>query len=259
YVPLSNFTGSGLDGIPDVVLAQMLNPSHHYGMQYNGRVDYQRGNHVFAASTYITTVENLTVPNLQFRPMSNILNKPLDPAGTLLWNWTISPTVLNQARVNFSRYNFDEVSTNPRVSFGIPESQIEGIFNTGPRLDFGVPRGNNTPGVLSQNTYAFRDTFSKILGKHALKFGGEIRKEQNNNNEIGLARPVYSSVRLNTPVVPVRSRCYCSVLCGFLRRTLMRVCRGFCWMCPGRHTYSGSEHRAYCFHAAPRNPAEGQC
>jgi len=196
YVPLSNFTGSGLDGIPDVVLAQMLNPSHHYGMQYNGRVDYQRGNHLFAASTYITTVENLTVPNLQFRPMSNILNKPLDPAGTLLWNWTISPTVLNQARVNFSRYNFDEVSTNPRVSFGIPESQIEGIFNTGPRLDFGVPRGNNTPGVLSQNTYAFRDTFSKILGKHALKFGGEIRKEQNNNNEIGLARPVYSSVRL---------------------------------------------------------------
>jgi hypothetical protein len=51
YVPLSflstqpgnSFTGNGLDGIPDVVLAQVLNPSHHYGMQYNGRVDYQRG------------------------------------------------------------------------------------------------------------------------------------------------------------------------------------------------------------------------
>lgn len=204
YVPLSfsstqkgnSFNGNGLDGTPDVVQALLVNPSHHYGMQYNGRVDYQRGNHLFAVSTYITKADNLTTTNDQFRPMGVILNKPTNPAGTLLWNWTISPTLLNEARLNFSRFSYDEVSTNSVVNFGIPEIQVEGIFNTGPRLDFGVKRGNNTPGVLSQNTYAFRDTLSKVIGKHALKFGFEVRKEQNNNNEIGLARPVYSNVRL---------------------------------------------------------------
>jgi hypothetical protein len=204
YVPLSlapstigsSFIGNGLDGIPDVVQAQLVNPSHHYGMQYNGRVDYQRGNHLLAASTYITKADNLTTTNDQFRAMGGVLNQPTNPAGTLLWNWTASPTLLNEARLNFSRFNFDEVSTNHTVNFGIPEIQVEGIFNTGPRLDFGVKRGNNTPGVLSQNTYAFRDTVSKVIGRHALKFGFEARKEQNNNNEIGLARPVYSNVRL---------------------------------------------------------------
>ncbi len=204
YVPLSfpstqmgnSFNGNGLDGIPDVVQADIVNPTHHYGTQYNGRVDYQRGNHLFAVSTYITKADNLTTNNDQFRPMGAILNQPTNPAGTLLWNWTVSPTLLNEARLNFSRFSFDEVSTNHIVNFGIPEIQVEGVFNTGPRLDFGVKRGNNTPGVLSQNTYAFRDTLSKVVGRHALKFGFEARKEQNNNNEIGLARPVYSNVRL---------------------------------------------------------------
>ena len=204
YVPLSfsssqmgnSFNGNGLDGIPDVVQALLVDPSHHYGTQYNGRVDYQRGNHLFAVSTYITRSDNLTTSNSQFRPMGAILNKPTNPAGTLLWNWTISPTLLNEARLNFSRFSYDEVSSNSVVNFGIPEVQVEGVFNTGPRLDFGVARGNNTPGVLSQNTYAFRDTLSKVIGRHALKFGFEVRKEQNNNNEIGLARPVYSNVRL---------------------------------------------------------------
>ncbi len=204
YVPLSypptqkgnSFNGNGLDGVPDVVQALLVNPSHHYGTQYNGRVDYQRGNHLFAASTYITKADNLTTENDQFRPMGVILNKPTNPAGTLLWNWTVSPTLLNEARLNFSRFSYDEVSSNTVANFGIPEIQVEGIFRTGPRLDFGVKRGNNTPGVLSQNTYAFRDTLSKVIGRHALKFGFEVRKEQNNNNEIGLARPVYSNVRL---------------------------------------------------------------
>jgi len=204
YVPLSyssttmgnSFNGNGLDGTPDVVQALLVNPTHHYGAQYNGRVDYQRGNHLFAVSTYITKADNLTTSNDQFRPMGGILNKPTNPAGTLLWNWTVSPTLLNEARLNFSRFSYDEVSTNSVVNFGIPEVQVEGVFNTGPRLDFGVKRGNNTPGVLSQNTYAFRDTLSKVIGRHALKFGFEVRKEQNNNNEIGLARPVYSNVRL---------------------------------------------------------------
>lgn len=204
YVPLSypstkmgnSFNGNGLDGVPDVVQALIANPTHHFGTQYNGRVDYQRGNHLFAASTYITTADNLTTNNDQFRPMGAVLNKPTTPAGTLLWNWTISPTLLNEARLNFSRFSYDEVSTNSIVNFGIPEIQVEGIFATGPRLDFGVKRGNNTPGVLSQNVYAFRETLSKVVGRHSMKFGFEARKEQNNNNEIGLARPVYSNVRL---------------------------------------------------------------
>src|SRR6185437_3245769 len=48
-----------------------------------------------------------------------------------------------------------------------------------------------TPGIFAQNTYEFRDTFSKIWNKHSLAMGVQIRKEQDNNTESGNARPLF--------------------------------------------------------------------
>src|SRR5262249_23983246 len=56
----------------------------------------------------------------------------------------------------------------------------------------GAPQSEATPGIFAENTYEFRDTLSKVFGNHGAKFGFEYRKEQNNNNLIGGARPDYS-------------------------------------------------------------------
>jgi len=49
-----------------------------------------------------------------------------------------------------------------------------------------------TPAIFAQNTYEFRDTLEQGWGAHAFKAGVEDRREQNNNNLAGGARPDYS-------------------------------------------------------------------
>jgi hypothetical protein len=113
----------------------------------------------------------------------------LNSAGTATWIRTISPTMLNEARANFTRFAFDQVATNPDVNFGIPRIEVEGLSVV--RLELGAIRSETTPGLFAQNTFEVRDTLTWVRGNMALKFGVEIRREQDNNNLAGGARPAY--------------------------------------------------------------------
>jgi outer membrane receptor protein involved in Fe transport len=188
--------GGGLDGKPDVELAQLVYPNHRTGDQYNARVDWNiSSKHTFSASTYLTNSTNINPPGTDQTSAASrdVINKPFSPAGTILWNWVVSPTKLNEVRLNFSRFAFNEVeSTKGIVNWGIPDAEIQDVLKSGRRIWFGAPQGENTPGILAQNTYGFGDTFSWALSKHSLKFGFQYRKEQNNNNEVGFARPLFT-------------------------------------------------------------------
>ena len=194
--PGQSQVGGGLDGIPDVTLAQLAYPNPHTGGQYNARVDWTiNSKHTLAASTYLTSSTSTNPPGLlqTSSPSRDVINKPFSPAGTILWNWAISATKLNEVRLNFSRFAFNEVSsTKGIVNWGIPDDEIQDLLVNGNRIWFGAPQGENTPGIIAQNTYGFGDIFSMAYGKHSLKFGFQYRKEQNNNNEVGFARPLYT-------------------------------------------------------------------
>src|SRR6185436_5216014 len=127
-------------------------------------------------------------------PMADLAFKPFTSAATVTWIHSISATMLNEARANFTRFTFDQVSTNQDVNFGIPRIEVESLpFD---RIRFGANRSETTPAKFAENTFEVRDTLSKILGVHSLRFGVEIRKEQNNNSLVGGARPLYSFVGL---------------------------------------------------------------
>ncbi len=188
--------GGGLDGNPDIELAQLVYPGHRTGNQYNARVDWTiNSKHTFSASTYLTRSTSTNPPGTDQTSAASrdIINKPFSPAATVLWNWIVSSAKLNEVRLNFSRFAFNEVqSTKGIVNWGIPDAEIQDVFKSGRRIWFGAPQGENTPGILAQNTYGFGDTFSWALSRHSLKFGFQYRKEQNNNNEVGFARPLYT-------------------------------------------------------------------
>jgi outer membrane receptor protein involved in Fe transport len=194
--------GGGLDGIPDVENVQLVYPGRRTGSQYNARVDWTiNSKHTLSASTYLTNSTSTNPPGTNQTSASNrdVVNKPFSPAGTVLWNWIVSPTKLNEARLNFSRFAFNEVVSNRGiVNWGIPDAEIQDVFKSSnfQRIWFGAPQGENTPGILAQNTYGFGDTFSWSRAKHSLKFGFQYRKEQNNNNEVGFARPLYTFSQL---------------------------------------------------------------
>jgi Carboxypeptidase regulatory-like domain/TonB dependent receptor/TonB-dependent Receptor Plug Domain len=192
YVSLGNQVGGGLDNIPDIQFVRLAVPNQQRGHQYNGRVDFTPGNNdQIALSSYITRRNDvLSDPGGRSRPMADLNFKPLTTAATVTWIHTISSRLLNEARANFTRFKFDQVSDNADVNFGIPRIEVEGLPID--RIRFGADRSETTPAKFAENTFEVRDIVSFVANQHGLRFGGEIRKEQNNNSLVGGSRPIFS-------------------------------------------------------------------
>ena len=189
----ANFTGGGLTTIPELVFANIFLPTVTSGNQYNARVDYVTGRNMFSANTFVSITNLLSSDaQAQARPMADIFDHRVTPSGFLSWISTISPTIINEARFNFTRFAYNEISSNPGVDFGIPRTEIQGLpLPGGMRIRYGAQQGDATPGVFAQNTFSFRDMLTVVRGKHALRFGIDADRLQDNSIENGNARPDY--------------------------------------------------------------------
>jgi hypothetical protein len=185
-------TGGGLDGVADIQKVLLSNPTTFRGNQYNTRIDYNvTSKDTFTASTYFVPNRATTADTAgQSRPMGDIISQRLSYALGFIYRRIISPTKVNEARFNITRWGYDETSTNPQSNFGLPRIEIESIF--GDRIRYGAQYGPNTPGVINERQFEFRDTLTDVMGNHALKIGGEYRRDLNSNGEVGGARPLYS-------------------------------------------------------------------
>jgi outer membrane receptor protein involved in Fe transport len=192
YDPTSTFSngiGGGFDGIPDVELAHIFLPSSTQGNQYNARVDYNVGKNLFSANVFLTYLTTIAADaSAQGRPNADYGIKNFSPSGFLSWVRTINSTMLNEARFNFTRYGYNGITANPAVNWAIPRIEIQGL-PLGERVRYGAQQGDNTPAITGQNTFAFRDVLSKVIGNKALKFGFEFSREEDNDSLIGGARP----------------------------------------------------------------------
>lgn len=179
--------GGGFDGIADVQFAQLLIPSENTAQQFNLRVDYQvTDKDLVAFSMYV--VPNKSTFNDAFqeaRPGLLFVSDRRNMVGTLLYTRTLSDTMINEARFNVTRWYFNEVESNPNIGYGIPGINIP---NRSAFVRYGTSIG---PGVFYQTSYNFRDTLTKVVNSHVLKFGGDIIREQNNDKAPWAGRPTY--------------------------------------------------------------------
>ena len=179
--------GGGLDGVPDVQFAALTIPNNSKAEQFNVRVDYQvTKDDLVAFSTYFvpsTSEFNDSWAN-RGRPGLDFNSGRRNTVGTLLWTRTLSPTMVNEARFNVTRWFFDEVKSNPDIGWGIP--QVNVCFEQ--CVLFGTHIG---PGVFYQNTYNFRNVLSKVTNAHGLKLGVDVIKEQNNDRAPWAGRPTF--------------------------------------------------------------------
>ncbi len=186
-----NKTACGLDGVADLQKVITFAPTQSSGNQYNARVDYTRAKDLFAVSFYITPL-NSSGGDLgaNGRPMADLTFNPRNKYLALIWNRTLSPTMTNEARFNWTRFFADQFATNQNVAWNLPRWEVEAV--PGDRIKYGANQGTNSPGEFAQNQFEFRDTFSKILGRHAFRTGAVVTFNQDNNDfEFGAARPVY--------------------------------------------------------------------
>jgi len=193
--------GNGPDGIPDWGIYDLTIPSSSNGDQYNGRIDYTRGNNQFFVSTYVVRLNQLGGGN---RPIEDVSVQPHNYVGTVGWTRAFGSTMLNELRANFTRYDYNQLQPVGSTNFGIPQIKLFDFDIAGPAPGapgfanagtggtlLGISQGSTTPGALAQNTYSFADTFGLVRGKHAWKFGVQISREQNNNDQPGTERPLY--------------------------------------------------------------------
>lgn len=192
YLPFSNLNGGGLDGIPDIEFAQLSVPTISRGNQFNPRLDFnltQKDTLTF--SSYVSRFSGLggDAPG-RSRPMGDVTTAPQNLFGMLTYTRVLSNTMVNEARFNATRFAFNEIQSSSTTNFGIPRIEIEDLpFD---RIRWGAPWAETTPGVFAENTYELRDTLRWVRGNQAWSFGGEWRKEQDNNNLSGGSRPLYT-------------------------------------------------------------------
>jgi hypothetical protein len=181
--------GNGLDGVPDIAFVQTVNPNMSTATQYNGRVDFQATKNDLIAFSMYYVPNDASFFNGNARVANFWHSDRLNEAGSLLWDHTFGPTLINEARFNVTRWFFNELSTNPQEPFGLPADNIGTLGNIGgATIQFGAPG----PGVFYQTTYNIRDTLTKVLNKHTLKTGVDIYKEQDIDVQAGAARPTYT-------------------------------------------------------------------
>ncbi len=192
----NNYVGAGLDGIADLQYVSLLNFSKFTGNQYGLRLDFQATDK--DKFTFLSNLTPLTTQTAntaaQSRPQADIVSDRLTYLLGGIYSRTISSTILNEFRFNYTNWGFNEIDSNPNTDWGIPRVEIEAVF--GDRLRFGAPRADTTPGDFKQTQMDFRDVISLVVGNHTVKVGGAYRKELNNSAAPGGARPLYSFTRM---------------------------------------------------------------
>jgi hypothetical protein len=189
--------GAGLDGVPDVQFVQLVAPSGATGRQFASRVDFQATpNDQIAGTFYYTKLFDNTAGASNSRPNADIPFNPRDMAATFIYIHNFGPSLLNEFRSNWTRFDDNGVTdaaSGAGVNFGIPFINIQNqAFNSSNDVQYGVPFAPTTPGIFAENQYEIRDTVTKVFGGHTLKMGFEARREENNNNLAGGSRPGFA-------------------------------------------------------------------
>lgn len=106
----------------------------------------------------------------------------------------------NEFRFGLNRFRLDtlplDAAVDPGTAFnnlnfigrGLPTVLVGGVFSTGPNARLGGPL--DAPVDRGNNVWQFADGVTALLGRHTVKFGGEIRHVRLNVRNEGLGRGV---------------------------------------------------------------------
>jgi len=162
--------GGGLNanGVADIAQYNIINSQTYSFNQYIGRVDANlTQKDRLSGSIYWVPQSNTS---LGTRAYDLFHHNSVNNAFSLIWNRVISPTFVNEARVNAAGWRYNELKDNPQSPLGLPASNMDGLPVS--LTQFGPNVGSH----LDQWTYTYKDVATKVLGRHTIKFGGEVTR-----------------------------------------------------------------------------------
>lgn len=166
--------GSGgpenLGTVADIAQYTTLNRTQFTANQYSGRIDAnitEKDRVSFTIYWVPLSKDNLNGG----RAYDVFHHTQLNEALAVIWDHTISPTFVNEARANTAAWRWNEINTNPQSPIGLPSDFIQ--TTGGINLN---SFGPNVGSILNQWTYAVKDVATKIIGRHTVKFGGDVTR-----------------------------------------------------------------------------------
>jgi Carboxypeptidase regulatory-like domain len=167
--------GNGLDGVADIANYITASTSHFSKVQYNGRLDANVTNADRIGFAIYWVPQTTTFLNGPARQYNFFHHDQINEAFSAIWNHTFSSTFLNEFRVNAAGWHWNEVASNPQSPVGLPADRIdqEGSLVNGTAIS---AFGPNVGSILNQWTYSYKDVATKIMGRHTIKFGGDVTR-----------------------------------------------------------------------------------
>lgn len=183
--------GNGLDGVADIANYNTTSTSHYTKNQYVGRVDANVTEKDRLAGSIYWVPQSTDFLNGPAREYNIFHHNQKNQAFSAIWNRTISPTFVNEARVNAAGWRWNEVASNPQSPVGLPTDTVWqlGSINLS-------TFGPNVGSILNQWTYSYKDVATKVLGSHTVKFGGELTRLHYLNQCVGCGVPSYTFFNL---------------------------------------------------------------
>src|SRR5436853_829774 len=148
-----------------------------------GKVDYHISDHNALSGSYF--FGNDTIIGMDFNELLPQFRTRVHSRAQALaahWAWTPSSTWANELRGGFTHYTLqilpNDISTKYTINTGITNPLLNGIPNV--RITGLTELGafHNFPKIVGPDkVYDFIDQLSYLRGKHAFKFGGELRRD----------------------------------------------------------------------------------
>ena len=179
--------GGGLSTTPDIAYFTTSTPSSISQSQYNGRLDADVTQKDHLAFAIYWEPADSTAYNGPARTANLWHHSQVNDAFSLIWNHTFSPTLLNEARANAAGWRWNELNTNPQAPFGLTVGNFDNIGSANPQSIGAV-----SPSILDQWTYGYKDTLTKVLGRHNIRTGGEVTRLYYLSDAPWSAIPAYS-------------------------------------------------------------------
>lgn len=186
--PSNPGVGGGLDGVADIANFITSSTTTSSRAQYNGRLDADVTSRDRIGFAIYYVPQSSSFLNGGARAYNFFHHSQINEAFSGIWNHTFSPSLLNEARVNAAGWRWNEIDSNPQSPVGLPSDSIGNIGSIGAPNSFGP----NVGSILNQWTYSFKDVATKIYGRHAIKFGGEITRLFYLNDCAGCGVPNYN-------------------------------------------------------------------
>ena len=154
--------------------------------QFDGRVDqvFNEKHRAFVRYSYLRDDDTPVpfLPDGSGNLTSGVIGHAITRGDGLAseYDWTLSPSTLNQARFGYTRRNVNQTSLqNGGITIpGAPVSAFPStlpIFTVTGYQQIGPTTAANTN--FTTSVTEFLDTFSKVRGRHTFKFGTDLRRE----------------------------------------------------------------------------------